>query len=599
VSRAAWLSVGASPLANIFAIVLIVTILALGQDFLVPIALAVFIAFVLNPAVYELERRMPRVAAIGLILTLALTLVGVFAYVLTAEFREVAAQMPQYSTSIRNKLATLRHTRTGAIAEIQKTVQDASQELDKQDRAAQSRSGTRPNVQPVLVVPREPTDMERLRTILTPVVAPLLEASVVIILVIFMLMQREDLRNRVIRLAGKPRVTLTTRTLDEAGRRISRFLFTQSMINAGFGLVVTVGLFVIGVPYAVLWGVAGALLRFVPFLGAILAMLMPAAIAAVQFEGWRQVFETVILFIGLDVVTANLVEPALIGPHTGVSSLALLISALFWTWLWGPVGLLLSTPITVCLAVLGKHVPQLEFLAVLFGDEAVLEPEITMYQRLLAGDEDEASEIVDAALRTSNLTEVLDGVFLPAVLRSARDRAVEEITEADHASVLRATTDILHRLAESEAGTDADAAVVAATSPPQVIVGVPARDPTDELAVEMLGQLLDASKYRIQKASTVTLVSDVALAMDAAGATAVCIAALPPGGLTHARYLCKRLRARFPQGSIILLRPGTAAQGEEIEGANLVTSLAAACRDIERMVQAPSLPDGASYAVGA
>jgi predicted PurR-regulated permease PerM len=593
-----WFTAVANPLQSLFAIALGVSILSRGQDVIVPIVLAVFIAFVLNPAVYALERRVPRVAAVVLVLTLAFALAGGFAYVLTAEFRDVAAQVPRYSASIKSKLATLRLTRTGAIADIQKTVEDASRELDKQAGAAQSASrdpaGMRASAQPVVVVPGEPTDVERLRTILAPVVDPLLEAGVVIVLVIFMLVQREDLRNRVIRMVGKGRVTLTTRTLDEAGRRISRLLFTQSLINAGFGVVVTAGLFAIGVQYALLWGVAAAFLRFVPFVGAVLAMMMPVAVAAVQFEGWWPVIDTVVLFVGLDLVVANVVEPVLIGRHTGVSSLALLTSALFWTWLWGPVGLLLSTPITVCLAVLGKHVPQLELLGVLLGDEAALEPDITVYQRLLAGDEDEANEIVESALATSSLAEVLDGVLLPAIGRSARDRAADDITEADHASVLRATADIVHRLGETDAEVVVDATTVARTAPVQVVIGVPARNTVDELAVEMLGQLLDASRYRMQRASTVTLASELAVAVDAAGAAVVCIAALPPGGLTHARYLCKRLRARFPQRSIILLRPGDAPEGEVIEGATRVTSLVAARTEIERGPQSPPSAEGAA-----
>jgi predicted PurR-regulated permease PerM len=600
VPPASWFTAAGNPLQSLIAIALIVSILSRAEDVIVPIALAVFIAFVLSPAVDALERRVRRVVAIGLVLTVAFALVGGFAYVLTAEFRDVAAQVPRYSASIKSKLATLRLTRTGAIADIQKTVEDAGRELDKQSgaaeragRASHDPTGMRPSAQPVVVVPGEPTDVERLRTILGPVVEPLLEAGVVVILVIFMLMQREDLRNRLIRMVGKGRVTVTTRTLDEAGRRISRFLFTQSMINAAFGVVVTAGLFAIGVEYALLWGVATAFLRFVPFLGAILAMAMPAAVAAVQFEGWWPVVEIVGLFIGLDLVVANVVEPVLIGRHTGVSSLALLTSALFWTWLWGPVGLLLSTPITVCLAVLGKHVPQLEFLGVLLGDEAALEPEITVYQRLLAGDEDEANEIVESALETSTLAEVLDDVLLPAIMRSSRDRAADDITEVDHASVLRAITDIAHRLGEADVEVRVDATAVAVTAPVQVIIGVPARNAVDELAVEMLGQLLDATRYRMQRASTVSLASELAAAVDGAGAAAVCIVALPPGGLTHARYLCKRLRARSPHRSIILLRPGVAPEGEVIEGATRVTSLLAARAEIERVRQLPPTADGA------
>jgi len=579
--RTPWRTALGSPLPFLLAVALVVSILSRGQDVIVPVALALFIAFVLNPAVYALERRVPRVLAIGLVLTFALAIAGGFAYVLTAEVRDIAAQVPRYSASIKGKLATLRLTRTSAIADIQKTVDTANRELDKQASppygASIEPSGSRSNAQPVVVVPGEPTDVERLRAILTPVVEPLLEAGVVVVLVIFMLMQREDLRNRVIRTVGKGRVTLTTRTLDEAGRRISRFLFTQSLINAAFGVVVTAGLFAIGVQYAVLWGVAAAFLRFVPFLGALLATAMPAVVAAVQFEGWWPVLYTVVLFVGVDLLVANVVEPVLIGRHTGVSSLALLVSALFWTWLWGPVGLLLSTPITVCLAVLGKHVPQLELLGVVLGDEAALEPEITVYQRLLAGDEDEANEIVETALGASTLAQVLDDVLLPALSRAARDRAADDITESDHAAVLHAIEDIFHRLDETATDAAGDTAAMA------VVIGVPARNPIDELVVAMLASLLDGTRYRMQIASTVTLVSDLAAAVDDAGAGVVCIVALPPGGLTHARYLCKRLRTRFPRRSIILLRPAPISDSEAIDGATRVTSLVAARAEIERV----------------
>jgi len=573
VPPASWLTAVGQPLQHLFAIALLVAILARGQDVIVPVALAVFIAFVLNPAVYALERRIPRAAAIGLVLGLTLGVAGGFGWVLTAEFRDVAAQVPRYSASIKSKLATLRLTRTGAIADIQKTVDDASRELDKQAHA----TPPGPTAQPVVVVPGEPTDVERLRSLLGPVVEPLLQAGIVVVLVIFMLMQREDLRNRVIRTVGKGRVTLTTRTLDEAGRRISRFLFTQSLINAGYGVVVAAGLFAIGVQFALLWGVAAAFLRFVPFLGAVLAVAMPAAVAAVQFEGWWPVIDTVLLFIGLDVVVANVLEPVLIGRHTGVSSLALLASALFWTWLWGPVGLLLSTPITVCLAVLGKHVPQLELLGVLLGDEAALEPEITVYQRLLAGDEDEANEIVEAALGVSTRAEVLDGVLLPALVRAAHDRAADDITEADHAEVRRAIADIVHRLGE----TDVEAGE--STTARRIVVAIPARSEADDLAVEMLSQVFDPTRHRIHTASRATLVSDLPGTVDGMRADAFCIVALPPGGLTHGRYLCKRLRARFPERSIILLRPGPERAVDVLEGATRVPTLLAARTEIERV----------------
>ena len=289
------------------------------------------------------------------------------------------------------------------------------------------------SIQQVLVIPSEPTDVERFWEMVEPIFEPLARVGIVLVLTIFMLIQREDLRNRFIRLVGQGRMTLTTQTMDEAGQRISRFLLTQSVINAGFGLIVATALFWIGVPYAILWGVTAALLRFVPYVGSLLAMLLPTALAFVLFDGWSRTLATLGLFLSLDAVTANVIEPLLIGRHTGVSSLALLVSALFWTWLWGPVGLILSTPLTVCLAVLGKHVPRLEFLAVLLGDEPALETDISFYQRLLAGDEDEASEIVEQQLQTTSREQVFDEMLVPTLLLAERDRVREAISESEQA----------------------------------------------------------------------------------------------------------------------------------------------------------------------
>jgi len=401
------------PLVYVATIALLVTILAQVHAVVIPVALAIMLAFILTPGVTALERRgLPRFGAVAVVIVLTLGIVGGFSYVLSRQFTEFAAQVPRYSNTIKQKLTTLRASRTGAIADMQKTVAEVSHELDQQEGKPEQQGGkkanekplaVKPTVQPVLVVPSEPTDVERFWGMVAPVFEPLATGGIVLVLTIFMLIQREDLRNRFIRLVGQGSLTLTTRTLDEAGQRISRFLLTQTAINSGFGFLVTMILLWIGVPYAVLWGVTAALLRFVPYIGSLLAMLLPTALAFVLFEGWARTLATVGLFLSLDAVTANVVEPLLIGHHTGVSSLALLVSALFWTWLWGPVGLVLSTPLTVCLAVMGKHVPRLEFLAVLLGDEPALETDISFYQRLLAGDEDEANEIVEQHLTIASM----------------------------------------------------------------------------------------------------------------------------------------------------------------------------------------------------
>jgi predicted PurR-regulated permease PerM len=560
-----------TPLLYVAMVALLVTILSHGQAVLVPVALAVMLTFILTPVVKALERRsLPRIVAVAVVIVLTLGVVGGSGYVLSRQFNDLAAQFPHYAATIKQKFATLRASRTGAIANIQRTIDKVSHELDSQEMETEKKDRPKAdgkalevqkNVQPVLMVPSEPTDVERFWGLVEPVFAPLARVGIVLVLTIFMLSQREDLRNRFIRVVGQGRVTLTTRTMDEAGQRISRFLLTQSVINAGFGLIVAVALFWIGVPYAILWGVTAALLRFVPYVGSLLAMLLPTALAFVLFDGWSRTLATLGLFLSLDAVTANVIEPLLIGHHTGVSSLALLVSALFWTWLWGPVGLVLSTPLTVCLAVLGKHVPRLELLAVLLGDEPALETDISFYQRLLAGDEDEASEIVEQQLQTTSQEQVFDEVLVPTLLLAERDRVREAISESEQQFVLRATRDIVQHMADAQARADKAASAANGTASPAGtprghIVGVPARTLGDQVALEMLSQLFDPFTCEIEQLSTATLASEVLMAVEKGSPDLICITALPPGGLTQARYLCKRLRTRFPEVRIVVVRPG-------------------------------------------
>jgi hypothetical protein len=384
------------------------------------------------------------------------------------------------------------------------------------------------------------------------VVEPLAKTLIVLVLVIFLLIKHEDLRDRFIRLAGRRNVTLTTRTLDEAGQRISRFLMHQSAINAGFGVVVACGLALIGIPYPALWGFLAAVLRFVPFVGTLLAMLLPAMLAFAQFPGWWQTVATIGLFLGLDGLAAYLVEPVVIGSKTGVSSMAMLVSAIFWAWLWGPVGLVLSTPLTVCLAVLGKHVARLEFLSVLLSDEPALETELVLYQRLLAGDQDEIHDILDKQFRALPRSHVFDQVIVPALTLAARDRARMEINEADHAYLLRTT----RALVDGSRGDSPAPSSPKGSASGLRIFGVPAHNATDELIWEMLVQLFDPARFGCESVGSDSLASEVSAAAEERAPDLMCVVSSPPGGLAQARYICRRIRARLPEIRILVFRPG-------------------------------------------
>jgi predicted PurR-regulated permease PerM len=548
-------------------IVLIVAVLSRAQTILVPLALAIVVAFALGPAVRLFERVVGRVAAVAVVVVIALAVVAGFGYLLKRQVVDLSVEMTKYSDSIQRKMLALRGSEGSGLAGLSKSVDSAVRSLDERVAANEG-------ARPVRVVPAEATALERIEGTLEPIVEPLARAAIVLVLVIFFLVKREDLRDRFIRLVGRGHVTLTTRALDEAGHRIGRFLAQQSAINGSFGLVVAAGLLAIGIPYAPLWGFLAAVLRFVPFVGTLVAMVFPAALAFAQFPGWWQLVATLGLFLGLDALTAYLVEPIVIGAKTGVSSMAMLASAIFWSWLWGPVGLVLSTPLTVCLAVLGKHVPRLAFLEVLLGDQPALEDQLVLYHRLLSGDEDEAQEILDKRLHAAPRARVFDEVVIPALLLADRDRARGEISESDHQHVLRTIRALVDAVpaepreppASPPGGHDRVDRFDRPARPVrrvQRVVGVSARTVTDETIWEMLAQLFDPQRIVVESAGSAYLTVDPTAGLSADLADLVCVISIPPGGLTQARYLCRRLRAKLPHTPILVIRPGAQANGEE------------------------------------
>ena len=554
---------GRPGLGALATVVLIVAVLSRAQAVFVPLALAIVVAFALGPAVRLFERALGRAGAVAVVVIVALAAVAGFSYLLERQVVALSTEMTKYSDSIQRKMIALRGSEGSGLGGLSKSVDRAVRNLDEQVEADQG-------ARPVRVVPAEATALERIESALAPVLEPLARAGIVLVLVIFFLIKREDLRDRFIRLIGRGHVTLTTRALDEAGQRIGRFLAQQSAINGSFGVVVAAGLMGIGIPYAPLWGFVAAVLRFVPFVGTLFAMLVPAALAFAQFPGWWQLVATLGLFLGLDVLVAYVVEPIVIGAKTGVSSMAMLVSAIFWSWLWGPVGLVLSTPLTVCLAVLGKHVPRLSSLAVLLDDQPALEDQLVLYHRLLSGDEEEAQEILDKRFREKTQAQVFDEIIIPALLLADRDRARGEINEADHQHVVRT----IRALADTAPEASRDSKALAPIGedgrrerPIRRIVGVSARAVTDETIWEMLAQLFDPQKARLESVGSSYLSSDLTSA-DPGGAPPdppdlVCVISVPPGGLAQARYICRRLRAKLPNTPVVVIRPGGQADGQE------------------------------------
>ncbi len=404
----------------------VITVLYVGRELIIPLALAIMLTFLLAPLVARIERWIGRIAAVLIVVTMLFSIIGGTGWLLTRQVIDLAAKLPDYQANIESKLHAIRLPTGGtfgrfthSVDEIQKQLPSSSEppagSTEPTPRAERNAPPSDLKPMPVRIVEPKSRLPKLLQTAATGLLGPLGTAGLVLLLVIFMLFKREDLRGRLIRLIGQGRISATTRAMDDAGKRVARYLSTQLLINLMFGVSVTVGLYFIGVPNAALWGAFAALMRFVPYLGAWIAAAMPLLISFAVTTNWISPILVLALFVVLELINANLLEPWLYGASTGVSSLALIVAAVFWTWLWGPVGLLLSTPLTVCLAVMGRHVPKLQFLSVLLSEEEALQPHEECYYRLLRLGLAEGSDFAENYQRANSLTALYDEVLIPVI----------------------------------------------------------------------------------------------------------------------------------------------------------------------------------------
>ncbi len=535
-----------------------------------PIALAVLLTFLLNPVVSALHGLgLPRTPAVLVVVVLVFSLVGGVAWTVTRQLSMLAYDLPGYQENLKHKISDLRTIGKSAVIDrVLKTIRELTDELQQTPRALlepRAGGGLEPafkeeSEKPVPVVVQTPSMLWQLPSVLES----LTTAGLVIVLVIFMLIRYADLRGRLLYLAGYHRLTMATKALDEAGQRISRYLLMQSIINGSFGVAAGLGFFLIGVPYAVLWGFLAAVLRFIPYAGPTIAAVLPSALSLAVFPGWGQPLLVIGLILMLELASNMIMEPLLYGQSVGVSEVALLVAVAFWTWLWGAVGLILATPMTVCIGVLGKYVPQIEFIGVLLGDEPVMGVPTNYYQRLVAHDQDEAAALVEAYLETHPLETLYDDVFIPALTAAKRDRELETLTEEDMQFIIQATRAIIEDLSLRQRRpltpatftTTSSATELSTMPPPPQILGCPAQDATDELALLMLQQLLDPERYQMAIISAEMLTGEVISVVARQHIGLICVSALSPGALAPVRYLCKRLRARFPDCRIVVGRWG-------------------------------------------
>jgi predicted PurR-regulated permease PerM len=585
--------------------------LYVAQEVLLPIALAILLTFILTPLTSWLERlRIGRIPSVLVVVTLAFVALGGIGWMVTDELIDLARDAPKYRETLTAKIRSLRAVPVGGglFAGLAETVTAIGAELDagRAGEASGELGGAAARLEPVpvTVVENSPFALRFLLDWLGPLLAPVGTAAMVLLFVIFMLLAREDLRNRLIRLAGTGRVYVTTQAFDEAGERISNYLLMQVIINATYGLAVTAGLLVIGVPSALLWGLLAAVMRFVPYVGPWIAAILPIALSLAVFEGWFQPVATVGWFLVLELLSNNVMEPWLYGSTTGVSTVGIIASAVFWTWLWGPLGLVLSMPLTVCLTVLGRHVPRLGFLNVLLSDEPALQLDVRLYQRLLALDYNEANDVAVQFLKSGTLDDLYERLLIPALSLEERDRHAGHLTDEQAQFVFQSVRDLIPDL-ESQFDTStasetlpqgaaiADAAASDVEGPPHRslrILCVPAEDEADRLAGEMLMRLLRA---RGHDADTVSIrASDAKLheQIRQRGIELVVVSGLAPGGAMHARSGCWQIRKAFPQLTILVglwNAPGSlegTRQRLTAAGADVVSiSLADGLNEIQRL----------------
>jgi predicted PurR-regulated permease PerM len=584
-----------SAMATAVLAVIIVTMLYFGREIIIPIAMAILLSFVLAPLVGLLQRiRVPRGMAVVSVVIFAFAVIFATGSLLASQLTQLAGDLPRYQSTITEKIQSFRETTAGrgTLERASGMLKDLSKELDK-PKDAQPATGLGSSqgpkasaaLSPVPVEVRQPDPgaLESLRSLISPLLHPLATTGIIIIFVIFILLQREDLRNRLIRLAGSHDLQRTTAAIDDAAARLSRLFLIQLLLNGTFGLVIGIGLALIGVPSAILWGILAAVLRFVPYIGAAIAALFPLTLAVAVDPGWSMLLWTLALFIVVEPIVGHVIEPMVYGQSTGLSPVAVVASATFWTALWGPIGLVLATPLTVCLVVLGRHVERLEFLDIMLGDRPALSPPEIFYQRMLAGDPTEASEKAEEFLKERSLSSYYDEVALKGLQLAQADAERGALNQERLTKIRDAVSEFVNNLSDQEdrappranATTDAEAtsavASVAADAPYEnlpilseqdlpaewqgehPVLCVAGRSLIDEAAAIMLGQLSTAHGLPARVEGAEVLSTTNIFRLEATGVAIVCLVYLDASSPAHMRYAVRRLRRKLPKATIILV----------------------------------------------
>jgi predicted PurR-regulated permease PerM len=568
--------------AAILAVIIVAT-LYFGRELFVPIALAILLSFVLAPLVRALQRlHVPRALSVVGVVLLAFLIIFALGGLIATQVTQLASALPRYQSTIRDKIISLRGTAAASspLERVADMLQELGKELDKPRGTPVSASGQEQKPIAVEIHQPPPTALESIAKLISPLLGPLTTTGILIIFVIFILLQREDLRNRLIKLAGSHDLQKTTAALDDTARRLSRLFLTQLALNSAFGIVIGTGLWIIGVPSPMLWGILAAILRFVPYIGAFISAVFPLALAVAVDPGWLMLLWTAALFLIVEPLVGHVIEPLVYGHSTGLSPVAVVVSATFWTALWGPIGLVLATPLTVCLVVLGRHVERLEFLAVMFSDRPALSPPEIFYQRLLAGDPAEAVDKAEEFLKERSLSDYYDEVALKGLKLAQNDIArgtldfpqvhkikeavgelVDDLSDYEDRRPVAKTTQDTEAAAAIEATDDTAAYDLPILAKEELapewrsaasILCAAGRNELDEAIATMLAQLLVKHGLGARIAGAEALSTAGILRLDTPEIAMVCISYLDGSSPAHIRYTIRRLRRKLPHAQILL-----------------------------------------------
>ena len=553
-------------------------ILYVGREVFLPLAISLLLTFALAPIVSFLRRRsLPKVPAVILTVMIAFVLIGLFSFVVATQVGNLARNIPIYQSNILEKVRSLRDIGVsgGIMDRLSGAVESVGAELEKNAPPSSPMEEPEREPLPVEVVERQ-SPLETLQNVIVPLARPFATAGLIIVVVIFMLLQREDLRDRFIRLVGYGDLHRTTQAIQDAGKRVGSYLLMQLVLNTIYAVPITMGLWLLGIPNAILWGLLMLVLRFVPYIGPAIGMMLPLFLALAIAPGWSLVLWTAGLFLVMEFISNNVLEPWLYGSRTGLSPLAVIVAAIFWTWLWGPLGLVMSTPLTVCLVVLGRYVPRFEFLDVLLGNEPVLEPQARLYQRLLAGDPDEATDNAEDYLEQEYLVDFYDKVGIPALLLGEQDRQRGVLLEEQRTKFAQSAQTLVLNLSEiaeeeneeedaTDEQEDADHAEESIDLPSgegRSLICSGGRGEIDDAAAAMLAQVLEVQGANVVAASHASIdavrIKDMALGK----VDTVVVAFLNGNSKAHARNLVRRLKRQRPNlrvGVFIPLANGTDA----------------------------------------